>query len=223
MNALFDDFYNYEGFGPAIKAVAPAKDVIAKYTGKLPDRLIECWQEYGFCGWGEGLFWTVNPEDYEDILQEWLQDTPFPENDAYYVIARSAFGELFIWGEKSGQSLSIESNFGMIFPTDKTAKLNENGPTMSVDLFFSCLSKESMEQKDINDKPLFERAAEKLGELSSDEMYGFEPALALGGEPKLENLKKVPVLEHLSFLASLGEKRVMADIVAMSNALPHNQ
>ncbi len=50
-------------------------------------------------------------------------------------------------------------------------------------------------------------------------MYAFVPALALGGVNKLENLQKVKAIEHLNFLAELGEKRIMADIVAMSNEL----
>ncbi|WP_199610527.1 GAD-like domain-containing protein [Flocculibacter collagenilyticus] len=220
MNKAFDNFYNFAGFGPAIKSIPPSQAILDKYKGRLPDRLLEYWQEYGFCGWGDGLLWTVNPEDYEDILQEWLQGTSFEGNDNYYVIARGAFGELFIWGETSGQSITIESSYGMIFPTDMTEKVIARGKDSVLDSFFATKRKKSLENLDLDDTPLFERAVEKLGELFSDEMYGFEPALALGGEPKLDNLKKVPVLEHLSFLASLGEKRVMADIVAMSNALP---
>ncbi|WP_369586526.1 GAD-like domain-containing protein [Kingella oralis] len=52
-----------------------AATLINKYRGKLPDRLLEYWQEYGFCHFADGLFWLTNPEDYEDILAEWL-----PEN-----------------------------------------------------------------------------------------------------------------------------------------------
>lgn len=59
----------------------------------------------------------------------------------------------------------------------------------------------------------------KLGPLEVDEMYGFVPTLTIGGAPKLENLQKVKIMEHLTFLADLGEKTEMADIVAMSNAL----
>ncbi|ATD09359.1 hypothetical protein PPIS_b0142 [Pseudoalteromonas piscicida] len=92
-----------------------------------------------------------------------------------------------------------------------------------IDLFYAVLSKESLDLDDINDLPLFERAVEKLGLLENGEIYGFVPALALGGEPKLENLQKVKATEHLAFLADLGEKRVMADIVALAKKLPHNQ
>jgi hypothetical protein len=36
-------------------------------------------------------------------------------------------------------------------------------------------------------------------------MYAFEPALCLGGLPKLENLVKVKMIEHLVLLSQLAE------------------
>jgi len=223
-NKFFDNFYNFKGFGPAIKATMPTQETFEFFKGKLPERLLEYWQEYGFCGWGDGILWLVNPEDYHDILQTWLEDTEFAERekagiDNYYVIGRSSFGKLIVWGKTSGQSITINPSFGMIFPTDGTSDLNEDGEDLTVDLFFAIMRKDALEQQDINEKPLFEQALNKLGMLEADEMYAFVPALALGGVNKLENLQKVKAIEHLNFLVELGEKRIVADIVAMSNEL----
>lgn len=218
MNDYFDEFYNFGGFGPAIKSEQPSEAILQHFKNKLPARLLEYWQEYGFCGWGEGIFWIVNPEDYSEILDLWLAGTPFVGKDNYYVIGRGAFGRLFVWGEASGQSIKINPSYGMLLPSDETKELKERGAERTIDLFFACKSKSMMEE-DTEGKPLFERAMAKLGPLEADEMYAFVPALALGGAPKLENLQKVKVLEHLAFLAELGEKKVMADIVALSNAL----
>ncbi|AQS36048.1 hypothetical protein Sps_00856 [Shewanella psychrophila] len=224
MNKFFDNFYNFAGFGPAIKSKQPTVEALNFFESKLPAHLSEYWQEYGFCGWGKGIFWTVNPDDYKDILTQWLSGTSFEQReldgiDKYYVIGRSAFGRLFIWGETSGQSIKIDTNFGMLLPADETKKLKERGQERTIDLFFAVKTKDDMEEEDLDENPLFDRAMAKLGPLEADEMYGFVPALALGGAPQLENLQKVKVIEHLSFLADLGEKTVMADIVAMSNAL----
>ncbi|TMP43287.1 glutamyl-tRNA amidotransferase [Pseudoalteromonas sp. S1649] len=224
MNEYFEDFYDYAGFGPAIKTTMPSKETLDFFKGKLPDRLLEYWQQYGFSGWGDGIFWLVNPQDYHEILQTWLEDTEFAKRenngiDKYYVIGRGAFGDLVVWGRASGQSLDINSNFGMLFPTDSTEDLVEDGEELTIDLFFATMSKAPLDQKDINEKPLFEHALKNLGPLEADEMYAFVPALALGGVNKLENLQKVKAIEHLNFLAELGEKRIMADIVAMSNEL----
>jgi hypothetical protein len=225
MNVLFDNFYKFKKFGPAIKSEPVSQDILVKYKDKLPDRLLEYWQTYGFSGWGDGIFWTVNPDDYSDILSTWLQGTEFEQRilngvDTYHVIGVSAFGRLFIWGESSGQSIKINTNYGMLLPSDYTADLLEDGGDLTVDLFFSASSISEMDETDIDDKPLFKPAFEKLGILANDEMYGFVPALALGGAPKLDNLKVVKKLEHLAFLADLGEKQVMVDIVALSKNLP---
>ncbi|KJY90515.1 MULTISPECIES: GAD-like domain-containing protein [Pseudoalteromonas] len=226
MNKFFDNFYNYKGFGPAIKPIMPTEEILREYKNQLPERLLEYWQEYGFCGWGNGIFWTVNPSEYSDVLKAWLENINFDKKEKienYNVIGLSAFGEIIVWGKESGNSIDINSAYGMIFPSDNTDKLIERGEERMIDLFYAVLSKESLDLDDINDLPLFERAVEKLGPLENGEIYGFVPALALGGEPKLENLQKVKATEHLAFLADLGEKRVMADIVALAKKLPHNQ
>ena len=56
---------------------------------------------------------------------------------------------------------------------------------------------------------LFTPALKKLGRLEHDEMYGFVPALALGGPSDLAHLQKVKAVEHLVILAQLSDLRVM--------------
>ena len=66
-------------------------------------------------------------------------------------------------------------------------------------LFFSFIDPEH------NDlEGLFQPALDHLGPLKSDEMYGFVPALALGGPMELKNLQRVKLIEHLEFLSQLS-------------------
>ncbi|WP_416885664.1 GAD-like domain-containing protein, partial [Marinospirillum sp.] len=106
MNRFEEDFLDYAGFGPAMQSKVVPADKIARFRGKLPDKLLEYWQTYGWCGYAKGLFWTVDPDEWEPALEAWIGDTPFMEQDEYYVIARSAFGELYLWGRESGDSLT---------------------------------------------------------------------------------------------------------------------
>ncbi|MFH4130425.1 T6SS immunity protein Tdi1 domain-containing protein, partial [Acinetobacter baumannii] len=46
----------------------------------------------------------------------------------------------------------------------------------------------------------FDRAVKKYGPLSSNEVFGFEPALALGGKSVLQNLKKLNIHVHMAIL-----------------------
>jgi hypothetical protein len=54
-----------------------------------------------------GLFWTANPQEFEPVLHAWIGDTQYAENDTYHDIARSAFGDLCGYGDKTGFSLKI--------------------------------------------------------------------------------------------------------------------
>ena len=52
-------------------------------------------------------------------------------------------------------------------------------------------------------RPFFQTAYEKLGPLTHHTMYGFEPALSLGGSGDIETVVKVRIYEHLTILAQI--------------------
>ncbi len=212
MDEFMEDFLGFASFGPpfARRDVPPEK--IEKFRGKLPDKLLEYWKEYGWCGYAKGLFWTVDPDEWEDELEAWIGETPFMERDAYYVIARTAFGELILWGEKTGQSLKVVTTYGMIFPAFDADAFKQRGPDLALQLRLSCFKKSAFDEKDQSGEPLFERALDRLGPLDHNTMYGFVPALALGGEAKLERLQRLDAHVHLDILSQVTEVQVMRDI-----------
>lgn len=205
----------YSEMAPEEHKVSVSDSIINKYKKKLPKTLLKYWKEYGWNGYGHGIFWTVNPDDYQEVVDEWLKDTPFESYDKYYLIALSAFGKMFLWGEKTGSSLTITASYGMIFPRDKSDFIKaENGDMeLLLKLFFSGMDNNKLDMKDVNEKKMFNKAKHLYGPLLPGEMYGFSPAIPMGGEPRLENLSKVNAFVHLMFLANLGEKMVMQDIV----------
>lgn len=71
-------------------------------------------------------------------------------------------------------------------------------------LFFS---NRDREENDFAD--LFSPALRRLGQLKHDDMYGFVPALALGGSAALTHLKKVKAVEHSVLLAQLAPLQIM--------------
>ncbi|WP_293371847.1 GAD-like domain-containing protein [Nevskia sp.] len=216
MDTSFQFFYEDEGFGPAIHSIPVPVESQRKYQGKLPDQLLKYWHQYGWSGYGEGLFWTVNPDDYAPVVAAWLEGTGFIDDEEHHVIARSAFGELFLWGEKSGQNLSITSCWSMIFPRDQREKIKAGRGDVLASRFFSSTTKKELDDTDENEKPMFQRAMRKLGPLAPDEMYGFVPALVLGGKCEVKFLRKVKAIEHLLMLAQLQAPRVMDDIVKVA-------
>jgi hypothetical protein len=212
MDQFMDNFLDYQEFGPPGNRRDVPPEKIEKFRGKLPDKLLQYWEAYGWCSYANGLFWTVDPDEWEGALEDWIGDTPFMERDAYYVIARSAFGKLVLWGTNSGQSLKITTAYGLAYPSYDPDEFKEDGPDLTLQLFFSSSSREQYDMTDMEDKPLFEQALARLGPLDHDTMYGFVPALALGGESSLDRLQKLDAHVHLSILSQVTELKVMADV-----------
>ena len=124
------------------------------------------------------------------------------EQDVYHIIARNAFGDLYLWGETTGDSLQIVTSGS--FCILSTPKLVGEKMNLGVRVFFSSVDREE------NDfEGLFTPALKGLGRLKYDEIYGFVPALALGGPASLEHLQKVNAVEHLVFLAQLAPLKVL--------------
>lgn len=213
MDEYMDEFLNAEGFAPIIDTQPVDIATIEYYKNKLPDRLLSYWKDYGFCGYGEGLYWTVNPSDYSDLLKNWLNKTPLWEREKFYVIARTAFGELYVWGDKCCGDSLIDPHYNTILPKD----MRESEPTaQECDRFFgnyfSITSKEACEFYDKDEKPLFKRCLKKLGHLEHDEMYTFVPALAAGGVADIEHMQKVKIHEQLAYLSELDTPMMLKSV-----------
>jgi hypothetical protein len=134
------------------------------------------------------------------------------EQDTYYVIGRTAFGTLQLWGEKSGDSIKVVTPHGMILPYDRTHNVLDRGADRQIQLFFSAASQNEFELRDESGNPLFDRALAALGPLDHDTLYGFVPALALGGKAELKNLQKLDAHVHLDILSQMTERQIMRDI-----------
>jgi len=195
-------------FGAATSQVTVPDESLAKFRGVLPEQLLDYWKSEGWCGYRDGLFWTVNPDDYADVLDMWLEDTPFEEIDSYHVIARTSFGKLFAWGEKTGPSLTVSCPIHSLIALEKDLKKPLANPNHEISMFFAGTTPGECDLKDEDKKPMFERTLAKLGPLQAEEMYGFEPALVAGGRMDVDHLRKVNADIHLTILRQLAPPRI---------------
>ena len=202
MNEDFE--YFIEKFGPPAAQQTASAENISDYQGKLPNALLQIWKEVGWASFNSGLFWIVNPSEYSSTISEWLSEIKDVDTREYHAIARTAFGKLFLWGEKTGQTITINPLFSQVTITNHDPDIKTEADLIA-SIFFSSLDIDYLDIEDVNDKPLFKRAQKKLGTLSANEMYGFEPALCLGGLPKIENMRKLDTVAHLALLAQFGE------------------
>jgi len=196
----FDNFIS--NFGEPTRRVLAPQSAVQKWRGKLPDRLLGYWTHEGWSGYGNGLLWFVNPDDYEELVGKWLDGTGLVEADAFHAIARTAFGELFLFGESTGRSVKISCSTHAVFVRDLTRKVPRK-LDLSLRAFLG-MGKDTCDLNDESGVPLFDRALDLLGTLGPDEMYGFEPAIVLGGKMVLKNLRKVKLNQHLAILRQLA-------------------
>ncbi len=214
-----EDFeYFLINFGQPIEKQDVPESAFKRYQGILPDQLLQYWREVGWCGFANGLFWLVNPEEWDDPMETMLDQTGFLERDAYHVIARNAFGDLWVWGQKTGPSISTLSSRGMVFPRMPRPTFGSKGIDFEMQLFFGGQTIDGTDLIDDKQKPLFDRAFKKLGPLKSNEVYGFAPLPALGGACDLKYLKKVQADVYMDLLAQNTPMRVMPDYAALAQA-----
>ncbi|MBI6574483.1 DUF1851 domain-containing protein [Pseudomonas viridiflava] len=196
MDKVFARFLEKFG-GPVDRQDVPMSS-IERYRGKLPNQLLEYWTEHGWCGYGEGIFWIVNPQEYEGVVASWIEGTELEKRDTYHLIARGAFGDLYLWGEKTGFSLKITSVFSRCVIHDF-----EPTPEQMDRKLQDFIVSRKVDSNDVEN--LFSQARRKLGTLRHDEMYGFVPALMLGGSASLGHVEKLKAVEHLILLSQLAE------------------
>ena len=206
-----DEFYQVfmDEFGPQIKKVVPSAAQVEKYRGALPEALLDYWRIYGWGGFHDGLFWITNPDELSFAIAAWLKHVEISNDTKYHAIARTAFGQLFLWDQRAGQTITISPHYAQIFTSPPDLDVVSGNSNFTIKCFFSGQVASALDFDDNKDKPIFKRAVKKLGILEFDEMYGFEPALTIGGMPKLENLVKVKMTEQLVLLQQLGAVEVL--------------
>lgn len=184
---------------------------VQKYKGKLPSKLLEYWENYGWCAFHNGLFWIVNPSEYDQEIETWIGDTPIVEQDTYHVIARNGFGDMYLWGTNTGYMYQINLCNGWVLVKDGNERAIEQGKSdFALQTFISSWAPFTVDLDDLETgELLFDNAVKKYGPLNSDEIFGFEPALFAGGSQTIDTLAKVNIHVHSSILFQFGHREIL--------------
>lgn len=181
--SLFEDFERE--YGPAEDCLKPGEEAFRKYEAVLPAALLDKWREVGWCAYGKGLLWLVDPAQLDDVLEDWLDlDGAKP-----VVFLRTAFAHLYFWHEDYVHSLDV--HHGTVSQV-----------TGNIERIFTLLCHPDVKEKMLR-ASLYEQARATLGPPARDECYAFEPALVLGGPGTVDTIRRVTLREHLGILAQL--------------------
>ena len=199
------DFYE---LGEPTQSYPVSEQTLDKYRDILPPRLLDIWQQDGFCQFQNGLYYIVNPEDWQDVVDVWLEGTEFAVLGRFYAISRTGFGELKVYHPETGTAIKIHTIKGIISGSIRnlqTAKEKEIG----IEVY---ITKGGWDYADFkigeNGTPMFKKARKKLGGLEQYEMYAFEPAYRL-----LESMQMLPTLDNLVKLDARVHMLLLRDII----------
>lgn len=156
-----------------------SEELINKYTGKIPEQLLEVWKQYGFGSILNGYLKIVNPDEFQSLLK----DVYFRSEGAIPLFATS-MGDILIW-EDNRYLMMLNFRKGTM-----------KGITAGLKYFFFDLEEEEFMKKNMEWKP-YPAAVERYGVPDYDECFGYAPILGLGGPEKVENLSKVKLVEHI--------------------------
>lgn len=216
-----EDFEQFiECFGEATQRALVPESSFAKWENVLPPALLEYWRSEGWACYANGLIWTVNPDEFEHLKDAWLEGTPLESFDRFHVIARSAFGNLYLCGERTGRSVSVICSHHEILALKNRLKPKAlAAQNLTIQSLFGASDPDDFDVSDPSGKLLFSRAMRKCGPLDPDEMYGFEPALVLGGKPTLVNVRRLKIDQHLLILRNFGTPKLPFSSVDLEKLL----
>ncbi|MGC4067421.1 MAG: DUF1851 domain-containing protein [Polyangiaceae bacterium] len=151
-----------------------------------PEPLMRFWKTYGWCTYLGGLIRTVNPNDYLDVLSDWQLEP------GSMVFARSAFGDLVCLIGDQLRIIFVHTatclNSILRYPEFLATQFYPD----DIDGFFF--------------GPLYREAVERFGRPAPDEIFTFEPALALGGQADVKHVVRVKLKPALALLAQLVDE-----------------
>lgn len=177
-----------------IYSIVP-KNIIEKYQSIFPKFLLNLWENEGLSSHKDGFFWLVNPEEYNEIISQFL-----PNSGNLHVVIRTAFGGLIYLDEsaKSSRKKNREA-YNYLCPiylqtTSMTSSLDAvmNGWLTTDEIYMPLMFYN-----------IYAIGRKKIPRPESNECFGFSPAVALGGDIDPNNIKLFKIREHLLFLSQL--------------------
>ena len=195
--------------GKPQQRTAVGHDEADRYRGRVPDALIRFWLDHGRGCYNDGKDWLCDPAPFIPLVEAVFEGDPeFHPND-FVAIRRSAFSDLTLWSRKLAGPVTVSFNLGEVSAFGAESWIDKKtGQRHSTDFIVGALfyrAKLVAAWVTEDDEDMLPLAIERCGLLKADEVYGFFPALQIGGTNDVANLRRVKVVEHLLFLAAVTD------------------
>jgi hypothetical protein len=186
-----------EKYMPDPAAVPVAASLAKKYAERLPAGLLDLWQAIGWGWYGAGRLQLIDPQQYQAQLNHWLMRDDDDGREDRTPFALSAFGHLFYWRILSEDG---DCDVSGLNPHDSCVGVLGWSWQEFVQDFLLTPDADAFLDYD----GLLLPAQKRCGLLLPNQMYGFIPALRLGGAADANKVEPQDARVHLDLLCQLA-------------------
>lgn len=174
----------------------PADPVtLAAYEGRLPDILLDFWENHGFGALAGGLIRIIHPQQYAAAVAKLFEGDPDFAGDCH-AIALGPFGDMMLWSARH-QLVFVSLPLSMVDAPLRFRPAPRDQDDLIVLTHVLNAAPAVFDTADDAGAPMFARAREALGPLGPDEVYGTVPAVTYGEALAVEALQRVEAGEWL--------------------------
>ncbi|KJQ53336.1 GAD-like domain-containing protein [Microbacterium sp. SA39] len=172
-----------------VHAPVPA-EIVEDYRGRVPDELVEIWEQYGYGTFADGFLRVIDPKLYEAEVGDCIGKT---QGDGIAIpIMVTGLGDLITW-EPSRPGVT-----GILYRLGDTTGLG------SLKTFLTLTRAGGAKHLSRTLKwDIFPKAVAAHGELPYEQSFIFVPLLSLGGQEKVENLHKRETIASIQVAVDL--------------------
>ncbi|MEN5204538.1 GAD-like domain-containing protein [Stenotrophomonas sp. TWI700] len=199
----FADYF-IKRYGSPELTVALRPDELDQAERVLPQQLIELYRRFGRCVMRGGRIQLCLPDDLGPVLDQTFDGDETFSSSNTHAFAYTAFGCIYFFHESLGLG-SVDLLTGHVEVEDLTSPPPPGTPIDTAVHIPLVLSDESLDFRDLDGNPLFERATKALGTLQIGECYGFFPALGLCGIAHIDYVRRTPARAHMSLICQMTE------------------
>jgi hypothetical protein len=175
----------------------------ANYAGRVPPALIRFWIEHGRGAYLDGLYWICDPAPFAPVLEMIFAGDPEFSPSDMTVVAYTALGALRVWHRRR-RIMNVDLLYSTVFnPSESSWHDARTGRPFSEDFSVSALVAANKSTFSAEERSFLAAAIARHGALAPGEVYGFTPALQLGGAARVENLERYQAREHFQILAQM--------------------
>lgn len=172
-----------------VKLADMPKDIIEKYRNKVPEIMIDFWNEYGIATSLNGYLKSINPDNLTTFM-----GSTFVLGEDCIPLFVTGFGDVITLTKFNGEYNVIY----IVKYKDGYAQA-----MLGANRFFFKLLDDSYFLSKYFELDLYKKAVDSVGELEYSECFTFVPLLALGASKDIKFLEKGGIAEYLMLITQL--------------------